>query len=1262
VAARPQGTLQAAGDAALGQNGAYKVSANLDARGVAVRLGSNAISGVALNTGVEADNHRIHLSNLRLSALGGEFTGSAAVEEMAHYQVAGNLRHFDIAQISRALATGMNGYDGVISGPVQAEGDIRNSAALVAHAGLDIAPGKRGIPVSGHLGVNYNGRSGVVDVDHSRLSLPHTTLALSGSLGNSIQVHLVSRNFSDFRPIAAIPVTFTGTGSATVDAVIAGNLNAPRISAQLAANNFAVDGRAFTRFSAAATASPSGATISNATLSRGTLQAQFSASAGLRNWKPENYEPLKADLVIRDADLRDLLALAGQSSIPATGALQANAHIAGTIGSPTGAADLGIQHGTLDGESFDNLTLQAAMDPNSINVQGLHLTAGPSHIDATATYQHPVNNLQQGTVTAHVSSNQVQLAQFQSLVKDRPGLAGIVNLNADVAGSVAPAPAGFRISTLNANVAARQLQMEGKALGDFTLVAISNGSAVRYDVNSDFAGSQIRVNGQSALAGDHQTTASANISNLPLDRVLAVAGRRDIPVRGTFSANAQVSGTLQSPRGSGTFAIVNGSAYNEPFNRIQAALEYTDVLVNLSQLRIEDGQSHLELSASFNHPAGDLQDGQIRFRANSNELQLARIHTLANARPGLAGVVQLTAEGAAALHRNAPVTFSSLNAQFLARGLSMNRKALGDLSATAVTRGNGIDFNLNSDLAKSRIQGSGHLDLTAGYPVNAQLSMDDVTWSGLSPLLGQTAQPFDASLAGRVTIAGPTAQPESLHGTLQLTKLEAHSVATKNGEKAPRVNLSIRNSGDIQASLANSVLTVQHFQLTGPDTNLSLTGSASPTALNLRTNGNIKLDALQAFSEDIFSSGSIVLNAAVTGTTAKPAIHGKLQLQNASFHMMDLPNGLSNANGAINFNGAEAVIDNLNGEVGGGKITLSGYAAYGGAEPVFRIQANATRVHIDYPENITTEASARLTLAGSQSKSLLSGNVIVQNVAMHSHSDIGSILNNAATPPSAASPSTGILAGMHFDVRVRTASGAQFRTSLTQNLQADADLDLRGSPDHPGMLGRLSVTSGEIVFFGAKYTVDEGNITFYNPNKIEPILNVALETTVQGVDVTVSVSGPMDKMKLAYHSDPPLEFDQIVALLASGKTPTTDPVLASHQPPPQQQNIQQAGASMVLNQAVANPVSGRLQRLFGVSKLSIDPQIVGQTSNNPQATLTLQQQITKEITFTYIQDVTSANPSAIRIEWAINPQFSAVAQRDVYGEFALDFFYKKRFR
>jgi translocation and assembly module TamB len=149
-------------------------------------------------------------------------------------------------------------------------------------------------------------------------------------------------------------------------------------------------------------------------------------------------------------------------------------------------------------------------------------------------------------------------------------------------------------------------------------------------------------------------------------------------------------------------------------------------------------------------------------------------------------------------------------------------------------------------------------------------------------------------------------------------------------------------------------------------------------------------------------------------------------------------------------------------------------------------------------------------------------------------------------------------------------------------------------------------------------------------------------------------------MKLSYRSDPPMQFQQIVSLLASGTPPSTDPVLAAHSPAAPQQSLEQSGASTLLGHAVANPVSGRLQRLFGVTQLSIDPQITG-TTNTAAATLTLQQQITRSLTFTYIEDVTSANPQMIRAEWAINPRYSAIAERDVNGEVTINLFYKKRF-
>jgi hypothetical protein len=136
-----------------------------------------------------------------------------------------------------------------------------------------------------------------------------------------------------------------------------------------------------------------------------------------------------------------------------------------------------------------------------------------------------------------------------------------------------------------------------------------------------------------------------------------------------------------------------------------------------------------------------------------------------------------------------------------------------------------------------------------------------------------------------------------------------------------------------------------------------------------------------------------------------------------------------------------------------------------------------------------------------------------------------------------------------MDVRIDTAPGVQFITSLSQNLYAEAHLRLRGTPSRPGMLGRIAVTQGDVVFFGTKYTVNRGNVQFFNPQRILPVLDVDLAAQAKGVEVILSVTGPMDNLRFNYRSDPPMLFSDLVSLLASGKTPTTDPVLAARAPP-----------------------------------------------------------------------------------------------------------------
>jgi translocation and assembly module TamB len=117
----------------------------------------------------------------------------------------------------------------------------------------------------------------------------------------------------------------------------------------------------------------------------------------------------------------------------------------------------------------------------------------------------------------------------------------------------------------------------------------------------------------------------------------------------------------------------------------------------------------------------------------------------------------------------------------------------------------------------------------------------------------------------------------------------------------------------------------------------------------------------------------------------------------------------------------------------------------------------------------------------------------------------------------------------------------------------------------------------------------------------------------------------------------------------------------ANQAAPPQQSAAQLGETALVSQAVASPLSSRLQRVFGVNQLRIDPTFAS-GSALPQARVSLQQRIADTLTFTYTQDLSQSNSELVRVEWAVSPKFSAIATRDENGIFGLDFFYKRQFR
>src|SRR5260370_4406445 len=184
-------------------------------------------------------------------------------------------------------------------------------------------------------------------------------------------------------------------------------------------------------------------------------------------------------------------------------------------------------------------------------------------------------------------------------------------------------------------------------------------------------------------------------------------------------------------------------------------------------------------------------------------------------------------------------------------------------------------------------------------------------------------------------------------------------------------------------------------------------------------------------------------------------------------------------------------------------------------------------------------------------------------------------------------------------------------------------------------------------------------MSFLNPARIAPVVNMDLETRVRGIPIASTFAGPLDKLSFSYRSDPTLESKQIMALVAVGREPVGLGALAGSQVATNTSYLA-TGTNQILQQAITAPVSGRLQRFFGVSHIKIDPQLTDITSV-PQARLTLEQQISKDVTLTYITNLSRTSEQVVRVEWNLSRRWSVVAVRDENGLFGLDFPYRKPF-
>jgi translocation and assembly module TamB len=764
---------------------------------------------------------------------------------------------------------------------------------------------------------------------------------------------------------------------------------------------------------------------------------------------------------------------------------------------------------------------------------------------------------------------------------------------------------------------------------------LRGGSLRRGNTSADFDITAALQKG--AFSENNPYTARVNLHNVDVSSTAALAGF-DYPISGTADISLQVTGTRAHPQVQGHIHAANASVYEEPVEKFDADLHIADSETALNNIHLTHQDATVDGSAAFTPSTRG-----FRLDLKGQNFDVSRIRQIHLDELPMAGRADFTVQGSGTL--DSP----DLNATLHVRDLTLGSELTGGLYFEVVGKNGELHLTGHSDLPHGTVSVDGDVEMRGNYPATITAHTDHLDLDSLYRAYLGGELTGHSSVGGTVTMQGPLRHPSqwTLKGDMSDVYVDLE-------------HDKLHNQGPARFTYADETIHIEPTHMVGDGTDIIGHGSVSwagQRPLDLTGDGQIDLKLLGSFDPNLTASGPASVHMTVAGTISDPLPQGRVEIKNASASYAGLPSGLTEMTGSLTFTRDRVHIEQFTARTGGGTLDLKGDATNFNHELNFNLTAAGKEVRLRYPPGVSSTATAELHWVGNRSASTVSGDVLVTKLAVTPGFDFGSYLElsrQSAAITSANSP----LYNVKLDVAVRTAPELQMKTAVAR-LSGDADLRLRGSLARPSVLGRADILEGDATFNGIKFRLERGDITFANPVAIEPQVNLQATTHVRNYDLDVTVTGTPDRLNVNYRSEPPLPKSDIIALLALGRTSQESEQL-------QQQSGQgiftDEATNLIINQAINSTVSSRMQKLFGVSRIKIDPQGLT-TETNPTARgpqVTIEQQFANNISLTYSTNVSQSSQQIIQGEYFFTRNISAVGTRDQNGVVSFDVRIRRR--
>src|SRR5215467_14618151 len=841
----------------------------------------------------------------------------------------------------------------------------------------------------------------------------------------------------------------------------------------------------------------------------------------------------------------------------------------------------------------------------------------------------------QGEVSDH-SNLQVQLAatdlhqlaalaaSFSPNTKSPPAISGSAAVNAVVKGSI-------KKPTVGGDLSAQNLQIEGSEWSSVKLRIQANPSEVTVEHGSLISAQQGQATFSASLElrnwsyePAYAIKANLNVQQLRLSDLERMANQH-YPISGDLSAKLSVEGSELNLMGSGSAQITNARVYDEPIQNLALDLQAANGSIS-STLSLSTAAGTIDTNLSYIP-----RTKAYKVRLDAPSLVLQKLETVRAKNLQLTGTINALVAGEGTLDD------PQLAAIIRLPELQVQQKSIAGLKAEVNVANHALDLNLDSKVSEAPVRAHGRVALTGEYYTEAAVDTGNIPLNVLMATYAKGApQGFTGQTEFHADVKGPLKDTSRIEAHLTIPVLKASYQSLELGIADP-----------IRVDYADSLVTLQAAEIRGTGTSVKIQGrvpiggQGPPT---LAAEGSIDMRILKVVTPDVQSSGLVALDVRSSVSAEKPAIQGQVQLKDVAMTTADAPIGIEKLNGTLDITNDHLQVSKMTGQMGGGEVSLSGSIAYKPSLQ-FNLALQGKTVRLLYPDGLRALLDANIAFSGSTEASTLNGRVLINSLSFTPDFDLakfGDQFSTGTTTPSQPG----------FADTVKLAIGVQSRESLSAtssqvSVAGRVAVQVGGTAANPVITGRTNLTSGELFYRNLRYQLQNGTITFDDPNETHPVMNVSVATTVEQYNLTLSIRGTLDKLTTSYVSDPPLATADIINLIARGKT-TQESAASS-----------QSTDSMIASQA-ASQLSSGVQKLAGISSLQIDPTIGG-NGQNPSARVAIQQRVTKSLLFTFSTDVSQPGSEIVQGEYQLNKRWSVSVERDQLGGVSIDGRYHSRF-